>query len=60
MGGPPEDPPMSPKCQTCKNNDLSCCKNVLYEVIRPPLDLEILIRVKVNSTVDDVIISIVG
>ena len=60
MGGRPNDPPMYPKCQTCKNNDLSCCKNGLYEVIRPPLDFVILIRVKVISTVDDVLISTVG
>ena len=64
MGVPPNEPPMSPKCQTCKNNDLSCCKNGLYEVIRPPLDLVILIHglihVNVISTVDDLIISTVG
>ena len=36
MRGPPNDPLMSLKCQTCKNNDLSCCKNGLYEVIHPP------------------------
>ena len=57
-------PPMSPKCQTCKNNDLSCCKNGLYEVIRPPLDLvmliHVLIRVKVISIVNDVLISTIG
>ena len=57
-------PPMSPKCQFCKNNDLSCCKNELYEVIHPPLDLvmliHVLIRVKVISTIDDVLISTVG
>ena len=64
MGGPPNDPPISPKCQICKNNDLSCCKNGLYEAIRPPLDLvmfiHVLISVKVISTVDDVLISTVG
>ena len=35
-GGPPNDPPMPPKCQTCNNNDLSCFKNGIYEVIHPP------------------------
>ena len=64
MGGPPNDPPVSSKCQNYKNNDLSCCKNEFYKVIRPPLDLvmliHVLIRVKVISTVDDVLISTVG
>ena len=64
MGGSPNEPPMSPKCQTCKNIALSCCKNGLYEVIHPPLDLvimiHVLIHVKVISIVDDVIISTVG
>ena len=64
MGGGATDPPMSPKCQTCKNNDLLFCKNGLYEVIRPPLDLvmliHVLIHVKVISIVDDVLISTVG
>ena len=63
-GGPPNEPPMSPECQTCKYNDLSCCRNGLYEVIRPPLDLvmliHVLISVKVISTVDDVLISTIG
>ena len=63
-GGGQNDPPMYPKCQTCKNNDLSCCKNGLYEVTCPPLGLVILIHVlicvKVISTVDDVLISADG
>ena len=61
---PPNHPPMFPKCQICKNNDFSCCKNGLYEVICPPLDLtmliHVLIRVKVIPTIDDVLISTVG
>ena len=64
MGGGPNDPPMSPKYQTCKNNDLSCCKNGLYDVICPPFDLvmliHVLIHVKVMSTVDDALISTIG
>ena len=63
-GGPHNDPPMSLNCQTCKKKDLSCCKDGLYEVIRPPLDLviliHVLIHVKVISIVDDVIISTIG
>ena len=61
MGWPPNDLPQSPKCWNCKNNDLSWCKNGIYEVIHPPLYLvmliHVLIRVKMISIVDDVLIS---
>ena len=64
MGTPLMTSPYLLSVKLCKNNDLSCCKNGLYEVIRPPLHLviliHVLIHVKVISIVDDVIISTIG